>query len=230
MTAPQLVLAHGWGCGPDIWRPVLSALDWPSASLLDFGYFGGGQENAACLSENVCRAAQPVLAVGHSLGFLWLLSQQGWPEGTVFLGINAFGRFVGETDFPNGVPPRVLARMQAGLQRDAAQVVTQFRARCGLGPVLADVLCESALQDGLKDLMTLDVRPALSCLVQQTGAVKILAGMQDPIVSPDMTLASFPQGTPIEWQGDGGHMLPRTHPSLCADFIRSMMVQMLENS
>lgn len=230
MTPLRLVVVHGWGCGPEVWEPVLSTLDRLSACVLDLGYFGASQRDTHRQVEILRSGPQPVLAVGHSLGFLWLLSQGGWPEGTAFLGINAFGRFAGAEDFPPGVSPRVLRRMQMGLNRDAAQVVTDFRARCGLEPVSAGTLCEPALQNGLIDLMTLDARATLAALVKKTGTVKILAGAQDPIVSPEMTLASFPAGTPIGWQADGGHMLPLTHPHVCVEAVRSMMRQMQENS
>ncbi|KFL88588.1 Biotin synthesis protein BioH [Acetobacter malorum] len=230
MTMPQLVFVHGWGCGPDIWEPVLKVLDQPSACVLDLGYFGASQSETQKRLEAVLHGSRSVLAVGHSLGFLWLLSQGGWPKDTRFLGINAFGRFAAEEDFSQGVPPRMLARMQTGLQRDAVQVVNNFRARCGVGPVTADALCVPALQDGLTELMTLDARPVLARLAEEPGTVKVLAGELDPIVSPDMTQASFPPGVAVEWEAEAGHMLPLTHSHVCAEAIRCMMLQNLENS
>lgn len=230
MIGPRLVFVHGWGCGPDIWEPVLEALDQPSACVLDLGYFGASQSDTQQRLDAVLRGPQPVLAVGHSLGFLWLLSRGGWPKGTRFLGINAFGRFAAEEGFSQGVPLRMLTRMQTGLQRDAVQVVNNFRARCGVGPVTPNALCVPALQDGLTELMTLDARPALARLAAVPGAVKVLAGELDPIVSPDMTQASFPPGVPVEWESEGGHMLPLTHLHVCAEAIRCMMSQNLENS
>ncbi|GAN68864.1 alpha/beta fold hydrolase [Acetobacter orleanensis] len=230
MTTLPVVFAHGWACGPDVWGPVLAALDLPSPCVLDLGYFGASQQEAHKQVEVLRKAEQPVLVVGHSLGFLWLLSQGDWPEGSAFLGLNAFGCFAGSENFPQGVPPRVLARMRSGLTRDAAQVVTQFRTQCGLGPVTADVVCEPALQEGLTDLMTLDARPVLAHLREKGSTVKVLAGEQDPIVSPNMTQASFPSGVPIDWQAEGGHMLPLTHPHICAGVVRSMVSHMVENS
>lgn len=230
MTVPQLVFVHGWGCGPDIWEPVLKALDLPSVCVLDLGYFGASQSETQKQLGALLHEPQPVFAVGHSLGFLWLLSRGGWPKGSRFLGINAFGRFAAEEDFPQGVPLRMLTRMQTGLQRDAVQVVNNFRARCGVGPVRSDAVCVPALQDGLTELMTLDARPTLARLAAVPGAVKVLAGEHDPIVSPDMTQASFPPGVPVEWGSEGGHMLPLTHPHVCAEAVRCMMSQNLENS
>lgn len=228
MTALRPVFVHGWGCGPEIWTPVLAMLDLPSACVLDLGYFGASQHETHRQLDALLSGPQPVLVVGHSLGFLRVLSRGDWPKGSRFLGVNAFGRFAAGEDFPQGVAPRVLARMQTGLQRDAAQVVNTFRARCGAGPVEPDTLCVPALQDGLNELMTLDVRPVLARLAEQAGAVKILAGEQDRIVSPDMTRASFPAGVPITWQPQGEHMLLLTHPHLCAEAIRCMMSQKVE--
>lgn len=229
MTGPQLVFVHGWGCGPDIWEPVLTALNLPSACVLDLGYFGASQSEMQRRLDAVLRGPHPVLTVGHSLGFLWLLSRGEWPAGSRFLGLNAFGRFAAEEGFSQGVPLRMLTRMQAGLQRDAVQVVNNFRARCGAGPVTAEALCVPALQDGLTDLMTLDVRPLLARLAEEPGAIKVLVGAVDPIVSPAMTQAAFPPDVPIEWETEGGHMLPLTHPHVCAEAVRRMMSQDLEN-
>ncbi|KXV73083.1 alpha/beta hydrolase [Acetobacter cerevisiae] len=230
MIGPRLVFVHGWGCGPDIWEPVLEALDQPSACVLDLGYFGASQSDTQQRLDAVLRGSLPLLAVGHSLGFLWLLSRGGWPKGTRFLGINAFGRFAAEDGFSQGVSQRMLARMQTGLQRDAVQVVNNFRDRCGVGPVRSDAVCVPVLQEGLTELMALDARPALARLAEVPGTVKVLAGEHDPIVSPDMTQASFPPGVPVEWESEGGHMLPLTHPHVCAEAVRCMMSQNLENS
>lgn len=225
MTGLQPVFVHGWGFGPEIWRPVLEALGQPSSTLLDLGYFGAPKVEAQAQHHALMTNGRPVLLVGHSFGFLWGLSQGAWPEGSRFLGINAFGRFSAGDTFAQGVAPRVLSRMQAGLQRDAGQVVNSFRARCGAEPAAARDLCVPALADGLNGLMTLDARPVLAHLA---GNVRILAGEQDPIVSPDMTRASLPAGVPVEWQGEGGHMLPLTHPHICAGAVRRMMSETME--
>lgn len=229
MTAPQLLFVHGWGFGPDVWAPVLKALGQPEVCLPDLGYFGASQHEAQRQVEALRSGPHPVLAVGHSLGFLCLLARGNWPEGSRFLGINAFGRFAAGEGFLQGISPRVLARMQAGLIRNPAQVVMDFRTRCGAGPVSSEMVSQEALQEGLTDLRTLDMRPVLSRLAGVPGAVSILAGGQDPIVSPDMTRASLPPDLPISWQAEGGHMLPQTHPDICAEVIRRMTLQMLEN-
>lgn len=229
MTAPQLLFVHGWGFGPDVWKPVLKALGQPEACLPDLGYFGAASHEAQRQVEALRSGPHPVLAVGHSLGFLWLLARGNWPEGSRFFGINAFGRFAAGEEFSQGISPRVLTRMQAGLMRNPAQVVMDFRARCGAGPVPSEMVCKEVLQEGLTDLRTLDMRPVLSRLTKVPGAVSILAGEQDSIVSPDMTRASLPLDLPISWQAEGGHMLPQTHPDICAEAIRRMTLQMLEN-
>ncbi|GFE92416.1 alpha/beta fold hydrolase [Acetobacter persici] len=230
MTAPQLLFVHGWGFGPDVWNPVLKALGQPEVCLPDLGYFGASQHEAQRQVEALRSGPRPVLAVGHSLGFLWLLARGNWPEGSRFVGINAFGRFAAGEEFSQGISPRVLTRMQAGLMQNPAQVVMDFRIRCGAEPASSEMVCQKTLLEGLTDLRTLDMRPALSRLAGVPGAVSILAGGQDHIVSPDMTRASLPPDLPISWQAEGGHMLPQTHPDICAEAIRRMTLQMLENS
>ncbi|KGB21250.1 alpha/beta fold hydrolase [Acetobacter tropicalis] len=225
MTALQPVFVHGWACGPQIWQPVLAHLNLPPAHLIDLGYFAksaGERDDGQILTA--LEADRPILGVGHSMGLMWLLSQRDWPPGSRFVGINAFGRFASGADFPQGVGPRVLARMQAGLARDAGTVVNSFRARCGMAAVESSTCHVSALQAGLSLLAKGDVRAQIERVVAHDASCMVaLAGGEDPIVSASMTKAAFPQDIKIEWQEKGVHMLPLTHPEFCAAHIQKLM-------
>lgn len=225
MSGLQPVFVHGWACGPEIWHPVQAALgvtDWLS---LDLGYFKAPThqpQSVAATNFLSTQDKQPKLFIGHSLGFMWLLSQCKIPEDSRFVGINAFGRFAATQGYEHGVPTRVLQRMQVGLSRNIAQGVNAFRARCHL-PEVTETSCQpAALQDGLEFLTQGDVRPSLPQLVQNKSLL-VLAGAQDPIVTPALTEAAFPAGVACHWQAQGGHMLPQTHPQFCAEHIRTFL-------
>jgi pimeloyl-ACP methyl ester carboxylesterase len=203
----KIVLVHGWGFSATFWEPVRRGLGRESVAL-DLGFL------APPMLE--IPSGAPVLAVGHSLGLLWLLARAHLPEGSRIVGINGFIRFTRASDFPSGVPPRVVERMRAGLLSGPDDVLRRFWLGCGLPekdfpssrPRIA------ALEAGLTLLR--DGCPS------GTGPVAgLLASRDDEIVTPGMTEdACAPER--IRWVGKGGHLLPRTEPRLCADFIRDM--------
>ncbi|NHN87348.1 alpha/beta fold hydrolase [Acetobacter conturbans] len=205
----RIVLVHGWAFSPAMWDAVRDELPHETLAL-DLGFFG---PPAITLPED-----EPLLAVGHSLGLLWLLMQKPLPMGSRILGINGFTRFSRATDFPAGVAPRVLDRMLAGLERNAEDVLRQFRANCGVpveDPLPEDDLSVERLAQGLQLLRDGDGR------VEKGRIHAFLASRDDAIVTPDMTAASMPSGR-IRWSEKGGHLLPLSNPALCARFISEM--------
>lgn len=216
------VFVHGWGFGPEFWQAVLAQLNWPDAVTLDLGFLApatSGAEKTVTL-ENILQHRQPILGIGHSLGFMWLMMQHRhgiWPTGSQFSGINTFACFASREDFPQGVAPRIVHRMKRGLGREPAAVVNDFRQRCGALPVQAERCQPEELAQGLDILLTEDVRADLP-----SGPLDILAGRQDEIALPDMTEASFPAPAHIRWVENGGHVLPLTHPVECARFLEML--------
>lgn len=202
----QIVLVHGWGFTPAMWQPVRDRLG-QSAVTPDLGFFGSADTNLP--------SGQPLLAIGHSLGLLWLLTQTSLPEGSIVLGINGFTRFTRANDFSSGVPPRVLNRMMKGLEQEAVPVLRQFRENCGLSRQETESFGNpetTRLMDGLSLLQKGDAR------ARGNRVHAALASRDDAIVSQAMTEASFPTER-IEWLEAGGHLLPLTHPDRCATFI-----------
>lgn len=191
----MILLVHGWGFDAALWDGVRAGLPCGlNAQALDLGFFGAPTEPPP---------ARVTLAVGHSLGALWLLRQDIAPV----LAVNGFPRFTAAPDFPHGVPPRMVERMARRLADAPAEVVDAFRARCGAGPAPA-APDAGRLAWGLDLLLSGDARPA--------RPLAALAGRADPIVAPAMTEAAF--GAAVTWL-DGGHLLPLTHPHAVAQAI-----------
>ncbi|QHM90562.1 alpha/beta fold hydrolase [Acetobacter pasteurianus] len=220
------VLVHGWAFGPEFWQPVLAQLNWADAVTLDLGFLKpevSGVLKTLTLDE-VRQKQQPILGIGHSLGFMWLMMQrrQGiLPAGSQFAGINTFACFASREGFPEGVAPRIVQRMIRGLGREPVAVVNDFRQRCGASPVSAACCQPEELTRGLDILRTEDVRADLP-----TGLLEVLAGRQDEIASPSMTDASFPAPAHIKWVENGAHLLPQTHPVECARFLKTLRNRM----
>ena len=173
----------------------------------DLGYFGAPNQPAL-------PSGRPILAVGHSFGVLWLLQETNLRHDAI-IAINGFTCFAQHRDFPAGIAPRILARMRKRITSDAAGVVANFRARCGVtGPLPAEPNTQK-LVEGLEALQNRDMRPA--------KVTACLCGAGDELVSQAMSRACFP-GEKIYWH-EGGHMLPLTAPAWCAERLRELACQ-----
>ena len=216
------VLVHGWGYDAHLWDAVRALLP-PTLHVetLDFGYFGAvslmAQPGYAVLLAPTF--AEPVIAVGHSLGALWWLTQADIPWQRL-LCINGFPRFTETADFTPAVAPRVLTRMRAQFALDPAAVLADFHTRCGApGPDSAP--CPDRLATGLTWLAERDGRATLAA---RRAEVFALAGTHDPIVPAAMSAMAF-SGLPaahLETIDTPGHLLPLTHPAQCARWIAGL--------
>ena len=194
----MILLVHGWGFDASLWDGVRAELP-VEAQAIDLGFFGG----ATAIPDHV------EVAVGHSLGALWLLTER--PDlGDRLVLVNGFPRFTAAPNFPAGVPPRMVERMARRLAEAPAEVVDAFRARCEAGPA-PGTPDRDRLAWGLELLRSGDGRTALP-----GRPLSIIAGAADPIVPSAMTTASF--GAGVHWL-DGGHLLPLTHPQAVAAAI-----------
>lgn len=213
-AAPLLLLVHGWGLGPGVWHGVRRALPGWRCHTLDLGFFGPPRLQVP--------EGSPVLAVGHSLGFLWLLhhlERAPWREACVGLvSIAGFSRFVRGDPFPNGVAPRILARMQQRLP-DAVTEVLQAFCRQGGWPALSlpEGVDAAALGEGLTWLREWDERAVLAAWDKPVWA---LAARDDQIVPAALTDDCFRS---VEWLAEGGHLLPLTQPERCANLLRGAL-------
>ncbi|MBB2198243.1 alpha/beta fold hydrolase [Gluconacetobacter sp. 1c LMG 22058] len=212
-----LFLVHGWGFTPDFWQPVRARLGRVETTMLDFGFFG---------PENMtARPAGRHVAVGHSLGALWLLLNPS-PDCVGMLLINGFARFGATSDYPQGIPRRVIERMMRGLEQHPDDVVATFRGRAGIATPAPGPARAGRLDWALELLRDADARGALD---GEAGAalppIRVLAGGEDPIAPPAMVEAGFRDHIPVEWIEGGGHLLPLTHPDRCAAAIAGLMAE-----
>lgn len=216
-------LLHGWGYDASLWREVIPRLPGQQVEALELGFFGATK---SALAERRMPQGQTVtIAVGHSLGaLLWLTTTDADWDALVI--INGFPKFTAAADYPGGVPPRVLERMQKRFAENPAAVLADFQRACGApGPRLpAD---PRPLAEGLDYLAQADGRGRLE---QRAGDCHLLASRDDAIVSPAMSEAAFvrlPAGQRRVCD-DGGHALPLTRPEDCATLILEVAARFAE--
>ncbi len=192
----MLILVPGWSFDESVFAPMREGL--PEARVVrPWG--------------DVAAVPEGAIGVGHSLGGLWLLRHAA-PRLRGLVLINGFARFTAAADWPDGVAPRVLARMRARLETEPAAVVAAFRARIG-APGDLPVVETGLLAAGLADLAAWDMRAVLAGL---TVPVLCLAAPDDGLLSVGMSRATalLTGGEPV-WRA-GGHCLPLTAPEWCA--------------
>lgn len=202
----HFVFVHGWGFSPAIWREVIGNVGNAEVTLVDLGFISGGPEAAAAWPSEA-------IAVGHSLGLLWLLHRAGEVETPPFRGlvsIQGFDRFC-----PH-VPASRVAGMRRGLRRNPYQVLEAFWRGCGAEPFASpEALNVEQLDQGLGWLMDWDESRARAELACPTLA---LAARDDAIVPAAMSEAIWSSGN-IRWSETGGHVLPLKHPQWCARHV-----------
>ena len=198
------MFVHGWGFNPAIWRDVIRNTGNAEVTLVDLGFIAGGPRAA---TEWPCDA----VAVGHSLGLLWLLHRAAEESRAPFralVSIQGFDRFC--------PPISRVAGMRRGLRRDAYQTVEAFWRGCGTEPFASPgALNVGRLDEGLGWLMDWDETETNAALACPTLA---LAARDDAVVPQAMSEAIW-RSDAIRWSSTGGHVLPLKHPEWCANHV-----------
>jgi pimeloyl-[acyl-carrier protein] methyl ester esterase len=202
-VTPSLLFAHGWALDRRLWDRVIALLGEAGrgALLRDDGYWGSPADP---------QVQGPVLGVGQSLGALELLAAP--PPGLIgIVAIDGFARFGQAPDFPEGVPLRVLQRMQARLADGA---LADFMARAG-GALPSGEPDLDRLAEGLDRLYALDGR---ACRLP----IWRLHSENDPIAPPALADAAFAGMEVVEdrRRASADHLSPVHAPRACADLIR----------
>ena len=198
----HFVLVHGWGFNAGIWRDLRVELPGNAQiSQVDLGFVGG--------PEGMSDWPQDAIAIGHSLGVLWLLHQA---QSKKRLDFNALVSIQGFDRFCPHVPPSRVERMRRELARDPAATLAAFWRACGTVPFATpDSLDVERLDEGLGWLLEWDATAAkagLGC------PVLALAARDDEIVPAKMSAAIWGEDN-IRWSETGGHVLPLTRPEWC---------------
>jgi pimeloyl-[acyl-carrier protein] methyl ester esterase len=201
----HFVFVHGWGFNAGVWTDVAAHLPEATTTLIDLGFVAGGPASPNARDD----WPDDAIAVGHSLGLMWLL-QEGGGRFRGLVSIQGFDRFC-----PH-VPEVRVAALKRGLARDPGGTMQAFWRSCG-APAFAGVeaLDVARLDQGLDWLMHWDAEAAKKSL---ECPVLTLASKDDAIVPPAMSEAVWGQNA-ILWSPDGGHVLPLRHPDWCARHV-----------
>lgn len=196
-----LLFRHGWGFDASFWSTLAAQLPAWRAVCDDRGYFG---------APDAPDMAEPHIVVAHSFGAMRALSQPV-AECRGLIAINGFDRFT------PGISPRIVDRMVAKFDSEPAQVLADFRRRCGddaaFGPANVARLRE--------DLLTLRDGDCTATSANWPVPILSLQGAQDPLLPPPMRDEAFGTAPLLErmTHPTGGHLLPATDAPWCARAI-----------
>jgi len=209
MSGPVFLLVHGWGFAPDFWDAMRHHMPGTECFCADLGFRG----TTPCLPD--LPPGRPVIAAGHSLGFLWLLHHRPlhWAG---LIAINGFPRFTKAPDWPGGMAARPLERMISRLDDDPRTVTADFLHRCGTDLPADCALSLPELRNGLTALRDWDER------CHDSSVTLALAGSTDPLVALSLSNSAFPR---LQIH-PGGHLLPLEDPVWCAEHCLSVMKEL----
>jgi pimeloyl-ACP methyl ester carboxylesterase len=219
----KVLMISGWASDRSIWRRCADRL----AAMLEPGPVTFTQFDPACFDETAPPFAggHYDLAIGHSAGLPWLLSQENISYDRI-ASICGFTRFCRSDDFDGGWNRRVIERMARQLDVSPGQVVEEFwnkasATRTGHGnPPRPDGPPNPArLAEGLQALSEQDCRQQW---IAGTGRRLVIAGTGDRIVTAEHTCLCFAADS-VEWIQTDSHWIPWTFPETCAALLHEMI-------
>ena len=198
----HFVLVHGWGFHAGLWADFVRQLEGADITLVDLGFVSGGPKGEKSWPPDA-------IAIGHSLGLLWLLARGGQQ-------FRALVSMQGFDCFSCHVAPSRIAALRRGIEREPYATMQAFWRSSG-APDFAPpgALDIPRLHEGLEWLMhwdARDVKDGLKC------PVLALASRDDAIVPAAMSEAIW-QRPGLVWSPDGAHVLPLRHPEWCARHV-----------
>lgn len=185
MSAPTLVMLHGWGVNGAVFSSLLPYLEGLDIRVVDLPGFGdAAAEPAHDHIDGLARALadkvpQDAVWLGWSLGGLAATQAaiKGYGRPRALITLASSPAFVADAHWP-GIKPMVLKQFAGALDGDLQQVIDRFLAIQAMGApsakadikVLREKVAQralpslAALAGGLKILDNTDLRPELASL------------------------------------------------------------------
>ncbi len=219
----KVLFVHGWASSAAIWSRCAEQLEQMlqpvtlDCDVVDRGYFG-----------DRCKEfprGHFDLAVGHSTGLSWLISQQH-ASFDKLVSICGFTRFCSGEGFAAGWSPGIVERMCRQLAKSPNSVVGNFWQKASTTrpghahpPRPLEKPNAARLQEDLQALPSIDCRQQWTSLA---GAQLVIAGTADQIITAEHSQLCFGNQR-MEWIQTDSHWIPWTFPETCAALLREMI-------
>tara|TARA_B100000035_G_scaffold270613_1_gene244996 strand:- start:269 stop:892 length:624 start_codon:yes stop_codon:yes gene_type:complete len=200
---PRVVFAHGWGFDKTLWVDTIKRFKINDYYLLDFGYTGNRD------IVNICQT-EPVIGIGHSLGFAWLLQNLESP--VCLISISGFDCFFRIYDW------RDIEAMRRNLTRNKQKQMRVFHKKAGTKLTSVPNFKEKYLIEGLNHLQTWDLNHKLNSLSVPIFAI---ASQNDKIVPLCHSKRIF-ENCILKIISRGDHVIPMNNRSDYFKFIEEV--------
>lgn len=201
---PKIVFAHGWGFDKTLWVDTIKRLKINDYNLLDFGYTGNRDVVSICQTE-------PLIGIGHSLGFAWLL--QNLENPVCLISISGFDCFFRIWD------SRAIEKMRRNLIRNKQAQMRAFHKKAGTKLTSLPSFEEKYLIEGLDNLQTWDFNHRLKTLNIPIFAI---ASQNDKIVPISHSKRIF-ENCILKIIPSGDHIIPINNQPDYFKFIEKVL-------
>ncbi|MCU7805482.1 MAG: hypothetical protein KZQ96_20015 [Candidatus Thiodiazotropha sp. (ex Lucinoma borealis)] len=214
----RVLLAHGWCFDISIWDDVIPLLKTNTCEAVDFGYF--------CSPHlPIISGETPLIGVGHSLGYIWLLKQRIYQIDAI-INISSVPCFTDSRCGYTVIHQPGVKKAYEQLSNSPALFVKWFWRKCGASREMLEnipnCIDKNALLSGLQDIAGCSVENATK---QKNIPVKVIGAKNDRVVNA-MTMTRFFKNNPlvdISINESGGHLLPLLQPKWCASKINEQI-------
>ena len=202
----RIIFAHGWGFDKNFWTDTINEFCIERYYLLDFGYTG--QRNIPVISQSL-----PLIGVGHSLGFAWLLKNLRNP--TCLISVSGFDCFY------NIHHRKSIEKMRMNIQRNKLAQMRAFHKMAGTKSFTCQNYEERFLMEGIDNLLTWNYRERLNSL---TVPVFAIASENDKII-PVNTAKNIFQNCNLKITSGGNHVIPENNRSEYLKFMEKIFCE-----
>ena len=202
----RIIFVHGWGLAPDFWKEVIPFFPEYECLCINLGFLGNEQKNIP-ISQNQNRD----IYVTHSLGTLWTIRNCS-ENMCSLIAINGF------TTFRRFASKEILTEMKSDLLKSPKAHMKDFWNKICIQDS-QETLNIDMLANGLDWLAEWNEKAHLKTL---NIPVLALAGRQDKILPLPQMQKEWSRYD-MHVHNNGGHILPKTHASWCAQQIKDFL-------
>lgn len=193
----HFLFCHGFGFDKTFWRNLAPYFKDKKVSMLNLGYFGQKQHIDVAPNEEI-------IAIGHSLGFIKLLSL--YPRINYLVGLNGFRNFLGFNEVLYNKRWKELSLLKNGFIKNPEISLKNFYKNCGAIKLIKELDFEQMqLNYFIEDLAILKNKFEIN-----TVCKTLIIGAQNDIIVPPALLKDNFSNSPnskIVILPKGEHML-----------------------
>ena len=200
----RVVFAHGWGFDKYFWADTIRELKIDHYYLLDFGYTGN--KNIPCIDQSL-----PLIGIGHSLGFAWLLKNLKSPS--CLISVSGFECFYKIHDRQS------IEKMRKNIKKNKIRQMRAFHKKAGLNVHMYSRVDEQSLLEGLDNLSHWNYKQTLDNMDIPVFAIS----SEDDRIIPVNKAKEIFRDFNLQIVATGKHVIPINNRTVYLDSLKRML-------